>query len=308
MSVDIGTPQPRAKDPPRNDQEVEKRGRDQPADGGRGRQGGRAPSRQSPYGELALDLKADDQEEDGEEPVVDPFQERQREAQAVEYEAELLLPEGVERCSKSDVGKGDREQRREQQEEARRRSPAHEIERRGAHAVAERAVQGVGEGAVVPRTVISAAVDEEGRRDQGAARRRARLVRLDPGLGAKRGLVVGRIVLHAEIGGRLAEIVRGQHLRPGHELHMRVPEALGVASALDQFRRRMGKIVAGERLVAKHIAKAVAELVPDFRNPLVCGATIRAGIAAVFDERNRSVDRPQNVVLLVVDRPIQPIA
>ena len=60
--------------------------------------------------------------------------------------------------------------RREQEQDARRRRPAGEVERRHPHAVAEAAEHRVGEGAVVPGAVVAAPVDVEGRREQHAAR------------------------------------------------------------------------------------------------------------------------------------------
>ena len=104
------------------------------------------------------------------------------------------------------------------------------------------------------------------------------------------------------------QIVLGQDLRARHQLDVRVPETLRVGRALDQFGRAAGKIDADERPMAENIAHAVAELIAHLRDPLIGGAAIGAGVAAVFDERDGGARRSQDMVGSVIHRPIQPIA
>ena len=105
-------------------------------------------------GELALDLepddKKDDKKEEGQEPVIDPMQERQRKADAIERQPEFVFLERGEGLSEAAVGHCDGDDCRQEQEDARRRSPAGEIERRRAHPVAKRAQHRISKRALVP--------------------------------------------------------------------------------------------------------------------------------------------------------------
>ena len=58
--------------PGRDHGNIKKGGNHHAADRAGNRQGGATPAGQVADGELALDLKPDDQEEDGQQPVVDP--------------------------------------------------------------------------------------------------------------------------------------------------------------------------------------------------------------------------------------------
>ena len=104
------------------------------------------------------------------------------------------------------------------------------------------------------------------------------------------------------------QIVLGQGLRARHQLDVRVPEALGIGGSLHQFGGAAGKLDADERPMAEHIAHAVAELIAHFGDPLVGGAAIGAGVAAIFDQRDGGAPRSQDMVGSVIHRPIQPIA
>ena len=68
----------------------------------------------------------------------------------------------------------------------RPRAPADEVQRRHAGAMTERAEHRIGQRALVPRAVVTAAVDEEGRREHHAAGAGAGHVGVDPGAGAPR--------------------------------------------------------------------------------------------------------------------------
>ena len=235
---------------------------------------------------------------------------RQRKAQAVEREAELLFPERGEARPQAGIGHDDCNKRRQQQQNARRRSPAREVERSRAHPVAEPAEHRIGEGAFVPRSVVAAAVDEKGRRDQRAARLRAALVRVHPGLRPQDS----RIVWRAGVGGNpkvvrhCLQIILGQGLRARHQLDVRVPEAFGILGALHELGGAAGKLDADERPMPEDVAQAIAELIAHFRDPLVGRAAIGAGVAPVFDESDVCIRGAENVVELFVHRPIEPIA
>lgn len=302
VSVDIGTPvRPW---PGRNDKKIKRGRRDHAADRAGDRQSRGAPAREMADCELALDLEAHDNKEQGQQPIVDPMQERQRKAAAVEGKAEPLLPERGEARPQGGVGQGDGDNRRQQQQDARRGSPAGEIERRRAHPVAECAQHRVGQRAFVPRPVVAAAIDEEGWSDDRPARRGAGLVHIDTRLRADDR----RIVRPAAIGGNAEvacdrnDVVLGQGLRARHQLDVRV------SGPLDQFGGAAGKFDADERPMTEDIAHPVAELIAHFGDPLVRGAAIGACVAAVFDERDGGVRRAEDVVCLVIHRPIEPIA
>ena len=222
---------------------------------------------------------------------------------------ELLLPERGEARPERGVGQSDRDQRRQQQQDARGRSPAREVERRRAHPMAERPQHRVGKRAFVPRSVVAAAIDEESRREQRAARGGAGLVRVHPRLCPNRGRIVRRPAIggYAEIAGDGFDIVLGQNLRPGHELDVLIPESLRVGGALDQLGGAAGKLDSGQRPVAKDVAHAIAELVAHLGDALVGRAAIGAGVAAIFDQRDGGARRPKDVVEPFIDRPIEPI-
>ncbi len=172
--------------------------------------------------------------------------------------------------------------------------------------MAQRAEHRVGERAVVPRPVVPAAVDEEGRRDERAARARAFFVGVHARLRAR---FVFRVALpQPQVSGDRGKIVRRQDLGSRHQPDVRAPEALGVAGPLDELGRRTGERVAGEGLVAEDVAQAIAELIADLGDPFVRRTAIRAGVAAVFDKGDRRVVTAQNVIGRFVDGPIEPVA
>ena len=87
VSVAIGTPQPCAHGSGGMISRIEHRRHHHAADRRRDRQRRGAPAGQMADGELALDLEADDQEEDRQQAVVDPVQQRHAEAGVAEGEA-----------------------------------------------------------------------------------------------------------------------------------------------------------------------------------------------------------------------------
>jgi len=176
--------------------------------------------------------------------------------------------------------------------------------------MSERAEHRVGEGALVPWPVITTAIDEEGRRDHPAARRKATLVRFHPSLRARNRRIVLRAAVRgrAEVARHRAHVVLGQGFRARHQLDVRVPEALGIGGALHQLGGAAGKLDADQRPMAEDVAQAIAELVAHFGDPLVGRAAIGAGVASIFDERDGCIRWAENVVGLLVHRPVEPIS
>ena len=285
---------------PRGDQPgVDQRRRGHAAERRRDRQRRGARAGEMADGELALDLEADDQEEDRQEPVVDPVQERQPKIGAADDEPELCVPDSLEAGPERRVAERHREERRDQQQQARRRRPGGEVEGGGADPVAEGAEHRVGERALVPGAVVAPAVHVEGRGDQHAARLRAPLVRLDPG--ARRRRIVARRWILAELGRDHPEVVLGQRRRAGHQRLVRAPERRVVLRGLDELGGAAGDVAAGQRLVAEDVAQPVAELGASLDDVLVGGAAVGTGVAAVLDQRDLGLGRPEDVVPSRID-------
>ena len=85
---------------------------------------------------------------------------------------------------------------------------------------------------------------------------------------------------------------------------MRLPELSGIG-AFGQFGGAARDVAAGERAVPEHVAQAVAELVADLGDAVVGRAAIGAGIAAVLDERDLCVGRPEDMVAAFVHRRVE---
>jgi len=60
--------------------------------------------------------------------------------------------------------------------------------------------------------------------------------------------------------------------------------------------------------VAEHVAQPGAELVAYLGEAVVGGAAIRAGVAAVFDQRDVGARFAQQMIEALVDRSIEPVA
>ena len=139
-----------------NDERVEQRRHGHAADRCGDRQCRRAPGSQVADREFALDLQPDDEEEDRQQRVVDPVQQRHPETGGPERKAEIRMPEGLEAGAVAGIVEHDGQDRGQQQQHAGRGRPAREAQRGRAHTMSERAEHGVGEGAFVPRPVVVA--------------------------------------------------------------------------------------------------------------------------------------------------------
>jgi hypothetical protein len=60
--------------------------------------------------------------------------------------------------------------------------------------------------------------------------------------------------------------------------------------------------------MAEHIAQPVAELIADRGDLLIGGPAIRAGIAAIFDERDLRIFGAEDMVLGLIHRAVEPVA
>ena len=115
-------------------------------------------------GELALDFKPDDEEENCEEPVIYPVEQRMRERVIAPLESQGRFPKCGECRPKGRIAEHQRDHRRQPQEQSRGRPPANELERGRLDAMAERRQHRVGKRAFIPRARIVAAIDKESRR------------------------------------------------------------------------------------------------------------------------------------------------
>ncbi len=273
----------------RDDERIDQRRHGHAADGRRYGQRRRSPAGEMPDRELAFDFEADDEEEDGQESVVDPVAQRHREVEAAEGKSGGLLPEALEARTHAGVGDDHGNERCQQQQDAGRRPPAGEVEGGRAHAMAERAEHGIGERALVPRPVVAPAVDEEGRREHHAARPRARLVGGDAAFREARSLAAAFDILQgdAEILGDGRDVVGGERLRTAHQRDMRFPERIRISRLLDEHGGAVRQLIVSHRAVPEDVAQALADLIARLGDALVGGAAMRAGIAAVLDQRDR---------------------
>ena len=76
-----------------SDGRVNDRGQDDPAERRDDGECPRSEGREMAHGELALDLKPNDEKEHGQEPVVDPVEQRVRERRGAPQDAQGLIPE-----------------------------------------------------------------------------------------------------------------------------------------------------------------------------------------------------------------------
>jgi hypothetical protein len=280
---------------------VEERRQGDPPQRGEHREGPRPQRREVADGELALDLEPDHEEEDRQEAVVDPVEQRVRERAPAPLHAEGRLPPRREGRGEGRVAEREGRQRGQRQEQPRRGAPAHELEGRRLDAVTERAQHGVGHGALVPGAGVAPAVDEEGRRQGRAAPPRALDVLVHPG---PRGLV-GR---EAEVPREPVEVVRREGRGPLHEGLVDLPEAPDLRRALRQLGGAPRRLVALGRQVAEDVAHARAEAAPQPLHDLVDGAARLAGVAAVLHQRHLGAGRAQDVVPGDVDREVEPVS
>ena len=88
---------------------------------------------------------------------------------------------------------------------------------------------------------------------------------------------------------------------------MGLPETLRVGRALDKLGGAASEIAPRERLVAEDVAQPVAEPVAHLGDACIRRPAMRAGIAAIFDERNRRVVFSEHMVARGIDGPIEPV-
>jgi hypothetical protein len=60
--------------------------------------------------------------------------------------------------------------------------------------------------------------------------------------------------------------------------------------------------------VPEYITQPVAQLAADFGYAFVGGPTVRAGVTAVLDQGNGSINGAEYVVMLRIDRTVEPDA
>ena len=229
-----------------------------------------------------------------------------RNSSAADDDPGLVLPEARSKPGPSgELVSDDREHGREQQQQAGRGRPAGEVERRDPDPVPERAEHRVAERALVPGAVVAPAVDEEGRRDQHAARPGAALVLGDPRprsrLGAPSSAARPR---SAATTARSSSVSVGERVI---SVTCARQKLVGVRRPLDQHRGAPGDVAAGQRLVAEDVGEPVAERVARLGDVLVGGAAVGAGVAAVLDQLDPGVRPPEDVVPARIDRTVQPV-
>ena len=184
--------------------------------------------------------------------------------------------------------------------------PADEVQRRRLDAVAEGAEHRLRQARLVPRPLVAAAVNEEGRGEQRAAPLGARPVLADA---HRRGSERRRLRLRRrkpELLGDLLERAFGE-FRPA--LHQRIvdwPEVAGRGEGeLGELGRAVGHRVVAPRPLAEDVAQALAEAVAEIGDDRMGGVAIGTGVAAVFDEGDRRLGRPEDVVAAGIDRAVE---
>ncbi len=88
---------------------------------------------------------------------------------------------------------------------------------------------------------------------------------------------------------------------------MCAPEHVFVGCRFRLHRGAPRELAAGNRSLSKHVSDPVAESVAKPRHLLVCGSTVRTGVAAVLDEGQVGAVGAEDVVVLLVDRPVEPV-
>ena len=89
---------------------------------------------------------------------------------------------------------------------------------------------------------------------------------------------------------------------------MRAPELAALGGALGKLGGGYRKLASRQRPVPEHVRQAIAEFVPKVDDALMRGAAMRTGVAAIFDERDRSVGIAEDMVFLGIDRRIEPLS
>ena len=120
MSVAIGMPQPSDPVPADVDRDVDQGGHDHAADGGDRRQRGGPRVAQLALDELALDLEADDEEEDRHQRVVDPLLQVEVDRVAADRDRHVGVPQVEVRLLPRRVRPDQRDHRRGDEHDAAR--------------------------------------------------------------------------------------------------------------------------------------------------------------------------------------------
>ncbi len=100
---------------------VDHRGRRHAPDGGQRRERELGPIRELAFHHLALDLQADEKEEHGHEPIVDPQDERLAEHERPDADLDRCAEKGLVQALCAGVGQNERDRRRDHQQDASRR-------------------------------------------------------------------------------------------------------------------------------------------------------------------------------------------
>jgi hypothetical protein len=87
---------------------------------------------------------------------------------------------------------------------------------------------------------------------------------------------------------------------------MGVPEVVRIANSFYKFGGATTDFIARNGTVPKHIAEAFTQLVANFRDAVIGRAAMRTGVAAVFDQGDRCIDRAKYMVFGRIDRSIKP--
>ena len=99
-----------------------------------------------------------------------------------------------------------------------------------------------------------------------------------------------------DIGDHGAQVVLRQIARARHQLDVRAPEGIFAGRRFGNLRGLPREIAAGDRPLAEDVAQPVAVAVAQAHDFLVRGAAVRAGVAAVLDQRELRVVGSEDVV------------
>ncbi len=100
-------------------------------------------------------------------------------------------------------------------------------------------------------------------------------------------------------------VVLGQRRGARHQRDVRVPERRLVGRRFGERGGAARDVAAGQRAVPEHVAQPVAEAVAQLRDLLVGRAAVRAGVAAVLDQRQVRALGPEHMVAAGFDRAVQ---
>ena len=185
VSVAIGTPQPCCQGPAGINSRYSVAGTTMPPSAAAIGNAAERRCAEPADGEFALDLQANDQEENGQQRVVDPVRKRHFERMGAKGEAQRHFPQRGKGVAQRGVDEAHRQQRHRQQHQARGRCPPCEVQGGRLHAVTERTEHRLRQRHFVPRALVASAIDEEGRRCPYAALRGTGNVGVHSGTGGR---------------------------------------------------------------------------------------------------------------------------